>query len=140
MPELISHLRRIAALTLFVCVSTSITGCSQSDGPKLYPVTGKVTFEGEPVKEGRITLRKVDGDKRSYSGSISEGRYELTAEAGPSAVEVIASRLIPGKFDRSNGTPEPVGEMYIPKKYNEATTLQVEVKSGSNDFPFDLKK
>jgi hypothetical protein len=54
-------------------------------------------------------------------------------------VEITASRLVPGKFDNSNGTPEPMGEMYIPKKYNSQTTLEAEVKSsGDNALPFEL--
>ncbi len=54
------------------------------------------------------------------------------------SVEITASRIIPGKFDNSNGTPEPVGEMYIPRQYNAATTLEVIVPEGGKsnaDFP-----
>ena len=115
-------------------------GCgSAPSGPKMVPVTGKVTFDGAPVEEGRITFRKTDGDQRAFAGEIKNGSYSVSTEAGRMAVVITASRLIPGKFDNSNGTPEPVGEMYIPPQYNEATSLVAEVKDGgSNDFPFDL--
>jgi hypothetical protein len=115
-------------------------GCSSSDGPKLYPVSGSITFENEPVKDGRITFRSGGPAGRSYSGEIKDGSYHLMAEPGEATVEIIASRIIPGKFDRSNGTPEPVGEMYIPAKYNSTSKLTAEVKTGSNDIPFELKK
>jgi hypothetical protein len=123
-----------------VCLAALAAGCSSSDGPRLYPVSGTVTFENEPVKEGRILFRAAGPNGRSYSAPIADGAYQLEAEAGEAAVEVTASRLIPGKFDRSNGTPEPVGEMYIPAKYNTATTLTAEVTAGSNTIPFDLTK
>lgn len=126
----------IALAVTVVCIS----GCgSAPSGPKMVPVTGKVTFDGTPVEEGRITFRKTDGDQRAFAGEIKAGSYSISTEPGRMAVVITASRLIPGKFDNSNGTPEPVGEMYIPPQYNEATSLVAEVKDGgSNDFPFDL--
>jgi hypothetical protein len=45
---------------------------------------------------------------------------------------------VPGKLDRSNGDPVPLREMYIPQKYNRATTLKAEVKPGSNTDKFEL--
>ena len=125
----------LVALTL----GALVPGCGDPDGPKLNAVTGAVTFDGEPVKEGRILFRQLGAGGRSYSGLIVNGSYEVKAEAGPVAVEVTASRLIPGKMDRSNPVPEPAGEMYIPKRYSgPATTLKAEVKPGGNTLPFAL--
>jgi hypothetical protein len=114
-------------------------GCSSS-GPRLYTVTGKVTFENEPVKEGRITFKMGGPSGKGYSAEIKDGSYSAQVEPGKAVVEITASRLIPGKFDTSNGTKEPVGEMYIPGKYNVSTSLSVEIKPETNTFPFDLKK
>jgi hypothetical protein len=115
-------------------------GCGRSQGgPQTYRVSGNVTLDGTPVESGRILFRKTDGDRRPFAADITNGRYELQTEAGKMAVEITASRLIPGKFDNSNDTPEPVGEMYIPERYNKKTTLGAEVtSSGSNEFPFEL--
>lgn len=121
-----------------VLMTGVLAGCSPSDG--LSPVTGTVSFDGQPVKEGRITFKAGGPSGRAYSGEIKDGRYSIKAEPGTMIVEVTASRLIPGKFDKSNGTPEPVGEMYIPAKYNSATTLTAEVKASSNEIPFALTK
>ena len=55
-------------------------------------------------------------------------------------VEIIASRPS-GKFDTSNPDepPQPVGEMYIPAKYNAESSLTADVKpTGENVMPFDL--
>ncbi len=134
-----ASIRRVCAAA---AVALAAAGCG-SGGGKLHKVTGKVTFEGEPVKEGRILFRAAGGDQRAYSGPITDGTYELTCEPGPVRVEVTASRVIPGKFKKGeNGEPEPipVAEMYIPARYNTSSTLTAEVKSGSNDIPFDLKK
>ncbi len=116
-------------------------GCgSAPSGPKMIRVTGTVEFDGVPIEDGRILFRKTDSDGRAFSGVIKNGQYEVMSEAGRMAVVITASRLIPGKFDNSNGTPEPVGEMYIPAQYNEATSLIAEVTpDGGNKFPFELK-
>lgn len=123
-----------------VLLSVLAIGCGGGeDGPSMYPVSGTVTFDGNPVEDGRVLFRELEGDRRAFSAPIENGEYELMAEPGRMTVEITASRLIPGKFDTSNGTPEPMGEMYIPAQYNRETTLEAEVKSSDNDIPFDLK-
>jgi len=117
----------------------SVMGCgSGPTGPKLVPVSGTISFDGSPVPEGRILFRKTDGDGRAFSADIKGGSYQLEAEPGHMSVVITASRLIPGKFDNSNGTPEPVGEMYIPPQYNDATMLVADVKDAGGVFPFEL--
>ncbi|MEN6493383.1 MAG: hypothetical protein ABFD16_03750 [Thermoguttaceae bacterium] len=123
----------VASLTMMVLV-----GCGAGSGQDLHGVTGKVTFDNEPVKEGRILFRAVDGDQRAFSGPIENGLYKLEARPGKMRVEITASRIVPGKFDTSNpGEKVPIGEMYIPARYNSKTELTAEVKPGSNtaDFP-----
>ena len=104
-------------------------------------VKGVVTFDSQPISEGRITFHSTDGKGRSYSGAITDGKYEFNAEPGPKKVEITASRAVPGKFDTTSnpGVKDPIVEMYIPKMYNEATKLTAEVAAGANDIPFDLK-
>ncbi|WP_206028661.1 hypothetical protein [Thalassoroseus pseudoceratinae] len=115
-------------------------GCGGApEGPAMFGVSGKVTFDGEPIEDGRITFRQTEPPRKAFSSEIVNGEYSLQAEAGAMEVRVIASRPIPGKFDNSNGTPEPVGEMYIPKKYNDNTELTATVTDeGDNEFNFDL--
>lgn len=117
-----------------------LVGCGGgTDGPPMYEVSGTANFDGEPIETGRITFRKTEGDGKSFSGDIANGKYSLETEEGKYAVIIIASRIIPGKFDNANGTPEPVGEMYIPKKYNDQTELTAEVSSSSEkNIAFDL--
>ena len=127
-----------AAVLTALC---GLAGCgSGATGPELYTVAGQVLFDGAPIPEGRILFRKLDGDHRAFAGEISNGTYQVAAEPGKMTVEISASRLIPGKFDTSNGTPEPMGEMYIPRRYNAETILTAEVTpSDHNDIPFELK-
>lgn len=128
------------SLALAVCLLLGSVGCSSStSGPDMHVVQGTVTFDGKPIETGRILFRQTEGDGRAYSTEIVEGTYKLEVKEGPTEVAITASRLIPGKFDNSNGTPEQMGEMYIPAKYNQKTELNALVESGSeNQFSFDL--
>lgn len=142
---MISRLRSKLACHLMILTGVALTtlfvGCGGGEtGPKTYHVTGKVTFDGEPVETGRIQFRSA-GAGKAFSGEIKNGEYSLDAEAGEMTVSIEASRIIPGKFDTSNPDedPQPVGEMYIPEKYNSRTELSASVKEGGdNTIPFDL--
>jgi hypothetical protein len=124
--------------------SFSAAGCGGGGepGPALYTVKGTVTFDNDPIEKGRIQFRQAEGTGRAYSAEITNGNYELQTEAGKMSVEVTASRIVPGKFSEPaspDEEPEPLGEMYIPAKYNTETTLEVEVKpSGDNEIPIPL--
>lgn len=128
------------ASILFACLSLGLVGCGAgADGPPMYAVSGLVTFDGQPVEKGRILFRQTDGDRQAFAGEIVQGKYEVKARSGPTTVEIRASRPIPGKFDNSNGTPEPVGEMYIPEKYNSRTELTADIApTAKNEIPFEL--
>lgn len=111
-------------------------GVDRKDGLK---VSGTVTLDGVPLPSGRILFRQTTGEQQAFSGEIVDGAYLVQTAPGDMRVEIVASRPVPGKFDNSNGTPEPVGEMYIPAKYNAESELTVLVKTdGNNRFPFEL--
>lgn len=125
--------------TFFTLLATTvILGCGPS-GLDTQPVSGKVTFDGQPIAEGRILFRGMGSDPRAFSAEIKNGQYQMEALAGKMRVEITASRPVPGKFDESNpGEKVPVGEMYIPARYNSQSELTAEVTSGQNELNFDL--
>lgn len=136
--------RASVILSIFsIAILPFFVGCnSQPAGPEMYEVSGNVTFDGAPLKEGRIRFRLTSGDQRAFEAEISDGQYSLETTAGSMQVEVRASRIVPGKFEQASPDeePQPVGEMYIPEKYNAKTELSAEVSAGGeNTFSFDLK-
>ena len=139
-PKTIEDISMRTSLALFVCLILGSLGCSsRTSAPDMHIVHGTVTFDGKPLETGRILFRQTEGDGRAYSTEIVEGSYTLEVKEGPTLVTITASRLIPGKFDNSNGTPEQMGEMYIPAKYNRKTELNALVTpGGKNQFTFDL--
>lgn len=122
--------------------SLMLPGCGGGGGgPKLYKTSGQVTFDGAPVETGRILFRMTSGDQKAYAAEITNGEYTIETLPGEASVEITASRIIPGKFDTSNpdDEPQPIGEMYIPAKYNSQTTLKATVaENNNNSTPFAL--
>jgi hypothetical protein len=135
-------------------------GCG--GGPQLAPVTGRVTYAGKPVKEGRITFYPESG--RMALGTISDGVYTLTTfrpgdgalvgshkvaihatRVGPSSLAAPANAEEEARLSRRGGpgvrviVPGKV-EWLVPEKYSEPATsgLTAEVKRGPNDIDFDL--
>ena len=118
----------------------SSAGCgSAPSGPKLERVTGKVTFKGEPIKEGDITVVPV-GEGTSAGGKIIDGQFSLEVSPGKKIVRIEALRDVPGKFREDNpGEKIQVREQFIPEKFNSKSTLELEVTSGGpNEKTFDL--
>jgi len=112
-----------------------LAGCGPS-GPAMYPVSGKVTFNGETLPDGYVTFTSKDRSTRDAAGPIVDGEYSFEAEAGEYDVRVESSQYV--------DTPNPVMGMnpkvnIIPEKYNDQTTLTATVTpDGNNTFDFPL--
>ncbi len=114
------------------------TGCG-GDGPEVVPVSGNVTWNGDPMPSGTIVFRPADGVARSEAGQIEEGYYSLDVPPGAKTVEITARRVVEGKFDTSNpGEKVPLTEQYVPKEYNAETTLEADV-GDTTSFDFSLE-
>ena len=124
----------------FAVVLAVFSGCMSGNREGLVPVSGNVTLDGQPVENGRILIRQQNGDQRAFGAFIVDGVYELEALPGDCRVEIRASRIVPGLFDNSNGVPEPRGEMYIPKRYNDQSELTAQISTeGRNELSFELR-
>lgn len=111
-------------------------GCGQK-GPATYPVSGTVTFDGQPIPEGRISFIPEGGKAAPDSVPIQNGQFQLRVKAGRHRVEITADRPT-GKIDPVMGMAPR--ECYIPACYNSQSILTAEVKpDGPNQFPFELK-
>lgn len=110
-------------------------GCGPS-GPVTYPVSGTVTFNGEPLPDGYVTLVPEDPSIGPEGSAIANGAFSFRAREGPKKVKIEASRFV-GPMNQVMGlTPK---EQYIPAKYNVNTELTAEVTpDGDNRFTFEL--
>ena len=124
-----------------------ISGCTEPvDGPKTYPVQGKVTYKGEPVPKGTITFQPDQGQP-SVADIQPDGTYRLStfkegdgAVAGHYRVFVIANTADPTKIPGSSPGWTPPKDL-VPTKYNKPETsgLKATVSEEQKEYNFDLK-
>lgn len=123
------------ALALLLALLAAAGGCGPS-GPATYPVSGTVTFNGEPLPDGYITFFPDDPSVGPEGSEIKNGEFSFRAREGAKTVKIEASRFV-GPLNPVMGlTPK---EQYIPEKYNTSSTLTVEVTpDGDNTFNYEL--
>ena len=124
-------------------------GCGGPDRPATVPVTGKVTYRGQPVLKAMVVFVPESG--RPATGMTDEsGRFRLsTFEAGdgarpgphtvtihPYAGDDVQEMPTPGEPLRPRTASSP-----IPARYADAQTSELGVAvdvNGENDFQFHL--
>lgn len=137
-------MRRLSFCLMLMFSLGLLVGCGGvSDAPVTYPVSGTVTFDGEPLAEGSIIFRDVDGKATTAAGKIENGEFSFDSVGGKKDVVITASREVPGKMVEGGAPGEPAVpaiEQYLPEIYNTKTTLKADVTdSGANEFTFELK-
>ena len=121
-----------------LCCLAALSGCGPG-GPQTVPVSGSVTFTGQPVADGEIAFRSADGATASWAGRIVAGRYAIRSTVGPKRVEIIAVRPKPGAKPKASGEGV-INEMYIPDRYNLESELTADITAaGPNEFDFKLE-
>jgi hypothetical protein len=106
----------IATAPLLFCAGWLVLG----DYGRTGTVSGKVTFRGQPLPGGMVTLQAIDnGELRIFPGMIQkDGSYTVAnVPVGPAKVGVGFPRMPPRFRDMG---------------------LAVDVKPGKQDFPIDL--
>ena len=138
-------MQRPRLVSLFIAGFASLmlmAGCG-SAGPDQHAVSGKVTLDGSPVENGTISfMSSGDGPPESAHANIVNGSYTIPADRGPQSGSFQVMIYCPkptGKttIDTDTGAAVPVMQETIPKKYNEESTLTIEI-AGSESHDFEL--
>ncbi|MFO0953131.1 MAG: hypothetical protein U0835_18650 [Isosphaeraceae bacterium] len=152
--------RRALAPLATAALILSVVGCGDSSGlGKRYPVSGSVTYKGQPVAKGNISFYSTGAgaESRSAFGEIKDGKYSIsTQDEGDGAfpgdyLVSITSREVDSSTTDANakqsgsGRQDDVAKAYasakslIPKKYEvpeqSGLKAKVEAKSNTIDFP-----
>lgn len=120
----------------------SAGGCSS--GPAKGDVKGKVTFKGNPVKEGKVTFLNPAGLGDSEADISSDGTYEVRGGVvvGDYVVE-IKPLVVIVDTDPGKSPPAPVEKKApdIPGKYRQQGSTpfkNIAVKAGKNEIDFPM--
>ena len=122
-----------------------LPGCGPS-GPERFPVSGNVTFGGQPVKQGAIGFWPIEGTQAPLTGGdITDGKYYIPADKGPLAGKYQVQFEV--HKDTGKKWPDIAGRLTIdayeditPEKYSgETSELRVEIGSDSTEYDFALE-
>jgi hypothetical protein len=133
---------RVLPLTLAV-VATLLLAAGCQKGPATGTVRGKVTFKGQPVKEGRVTFLNDKQGGAAEAMIAGDGAYAVPngVVVGDYLVEITPLVEIKDT-DPGKSPPAPVEKAApdIPKKYRMqgTTPLRATVKPGPNEINFDM--
>jgi len=123
-------------------------GCDRYEGPRRGAVHGKVTLDGDPIKEGSIVFTPTGGNKGSVAGgSIRDGEYAIDEPSGPvvglNKIAISAFKKTGRKIPAP--TPGPPGTLVdetveaVPALYNVNSELTRDIVSGDNVLDFELE-
>lgn len=129
----------------FALVVLLAVGCAQSDNPKTYPVTGKVTYRGKPVVSGMVMLTPVESGHAATGNLEKDGSFKLTTFKKDDGA-------VPGKYQvavqafPAEGAGLPGAEFAgkappVPMKYMSPASsgLTAEIKTSDNQLDLSLK-
>jgi hypothetical protein len=146
-------------------IGLSLAGCGDSSGPAgppVFPVTGVVKLNGQPVAGADIVFNLKDGSGSSFGRTDASGNYQLTtrksndgappgdylvaiskADAAPAADEATIPQDSPNynPFVGKGVATKPKPKSGIPSQYSDAKTsgLTARVLEEKNTIDFDLK-
>src|SRR5262245_37526651 len=125
--------RNLARAVLgFVFTAIGLWGCS-SERPT-GTVTGEVTLDGQPIKDGRISFEPIDGQGQTGGAAIVEGKFKAEkVPVGKMKVAINGNKVV-GKHKVYDTPESPVVDQVVelvPYKYNFQSELTLEVEKGA---------
>jgi hypothetical protein len=128
--------RKVLALGFVLCLAASAGCSSQCEGT----VSGEVTLNGEPLKEGEITFLPPAG--KGPVAKIVDGRFTARVPVGQMKVKISARNVV-GKrkmYDAPDAPWVEDVEELLPARYNVDTKLTLTVQGGAQEKRFELTR
>jgi hypothetical protein len=136
-------------LVCWLCLGLVIAGCGRKySGDRRFPLSGTVSFNGEPVDLGSISFIPLESNQRVSGGTITDGAYsvpeEFGANAGKHRVEIrwqkkTGKKIVVARNDDGTVLEDDVRAEGLPPEFNTDSTLIAEVSESQSRFDFDLK-
>ena len=139
-----NRLGLLLPLTLLVAASAALFGCGADDEVR-GRISGKVTFQGQPVSEGLVLFSSNERGINMNATLKPDGSYEIIMAKGaglPLGTYKVCVSPPPMFFPIGASSPPKVKEYpNIPKKYRKFLTsgLTVTIEEGDNPFDIDMQ-
>ena len=139
-----NRLLLFVGLAVVLALLNGCGGAKEYTGEQRYPLSGKVTVDGQPMESGVISFLPEEKEGRVSGGPIKGGAYSVTeamgANAGKYRVKINWNKPTGRRVKDAYG--EEIMDEYkegLPAKYHSKSELTVEVPVKQNTFDFELK-
>jgi hypothetical protein len=132
-----THRSVFLQIALMSFLGILVAGCSK--GRPMGDVRGRVTVNGEPVKEGGVRFIPVNGQTQTTGGIIRDGSFSVQVPVTKQRVEFSANVVDKEKTPPNATGDQIVMKILIPERYNTRSELTLDVVSGLNEPIFELK-
>ena len=130
-----------------ILIGLTVIGCGAKRGVEKVIVSGKVSYDGQPVANGQIYFYPAEGTKGPVSGApIKDGAYVARAKdgvpVGKHSVKIEGYRSRNASRDGDMLTQSAAGGapvQYIPSKYNQSTLLKATIPGDNGKFALDYE-
>ena len=120
-----------------------VIGCGGPSGPaaKLVPVTGKVTYKGQPLAKGTVSLMPVKPGNTA-TGEIVGGAFKLSTYQKDDGAPPGQYKVAVTAWEKEPTMDAPKGVPAIPQKFFDPAKsgLTAEVSPQKTELNFDLKE
>lgn len=118
-----------------------LSGCGRRDG--LTEINGTVTYDGQPVQKGTISLLPTDGRGPTAAAVITGGKYSVKIAPGPKQIKIQGFKVTGQERYKPNDPTSPmvdIQEQILPERYNAKSDLTRDIASGGGTLDFALEK
>ena len=128
---------------LLLVIGVFLSGCSSANDGRLA-VTGEVSFDGQPIGDGYITLSPL-AKGPSAGGRIVDGKFQIPTKGpteGEYRVIVQAMRRTGRMIPVDPAVPEDKVEesvQFLPPQFNTRTQFSATLSPDNTHLVFDLK-
>lgn len=143
MPQSLRWVARCGFGFAWLALCGLVAGCGDS-GPKLYPVTGKITVNGVPLTAGTVVYNPDKGKGNTFTGVAvgelnSEGVYKLdtNGKAGAPAGSYKITITSTGPVTQDN--TKPLAKSPINTGYGLVDTTNLETTVGEKPGKYDFE-
>lgn len=120
-------------LVTSVAIATA-AGC----GPATSTVSGTVTFNGETVEKGSISLFPTDGKGSPAGGLIQNGRYRIAGVAPGEKTVQLSAPISVGVRKDDYGNDTQTFQDLMPASWGRASQEKITVTAGSMTKNFEI--
>ena len=125
-------------LAAVACLAV-LAGCG--DGIERVKMSGKVTFEGQPVVDGKIRFMPKQGTEMPLTiEPVKDGQYDTSTSGG---VPVGSYRVEIRAYHPDDPIPQgpgaPPRRQLLPKKYNTFSELEITLEPGQKTITKDFE-